>query len=72
VETFVVRVYVLHKPAAGARDGLRGVVEHVGSARSTPFENEVQLLAFLSEARLTEAAARPQPSKRTSVGGDSP
>jgi len=62
VNTFVVRLWVATDPPIEAGEPLHGVVEHVGSGRSTPFGNENELLAFLREAEPAEPA-EPAPAK---------
>jgi hypothetical protein len=50
MQTFLVRVWT---PAAGEAGGvpagIRGVVEHVGSRRSRPFEGEHDLVRFFED-----------------------
>jgi hypothetical protein len=50
MQTFLVRIWT---PAAGEAEGvpvgIRGVVEHVGSRRSRPFEGERDLVEFIDE-----------------------
>lgn len=62
MKTFVVRLWVATEPAVGALEPLHGVVEHVGSGRSTTFGDDSELLAFLREAEPAEPAA-PTPTK---------
>jgi hypothetical protein len=47
VTTFVVRLWTPTEPLPGERDALRGVVEHVGSGRATPFGSDDELLDLL-------------------------
>jgi hypothetical protein len=50
MQTFLVRIWT---PAAGeaggAPAGIRGVVEHVGSRQSRPFEGEHDLVRFFQD-----------------------
>ncbi len=50
MQTFLVRIWT---PAAdeaeGVPAGIRGLVEHVGSRRSRPFEGERDLVLFFDE-----------------------
>jgi hypothetical protein len=59
VKTFVVRVWTPAEPAVEEQGALHGLVEHVGSGRSAPFADELELLAFLREATLAEPTATP-------------
>lgn len=69
MKTFVVRVWVATGPIVEAGgEALHGVVEHVGSGRSTPFGNANELLAFLREAE----PAEPAPAEPTRVKGGEP
>jgi hypothetical protein len=47
METFVVRAWRSAPDGDPADDGLRGVVEHVGSGASMPFRDADQLVSFL-------------------------
>jgi hypothetical protein len=49
METFVVRAWrsTGDDDAAGGDDTLRGVVEHVGTGATAPFQDEEQLIDFL-------------------------
>jgi hypothetical protein len=50
MQTFLVRIWT---PAAGEAGGvpvgIRGVVEHVGTRRSRPFEGEHDLVSFMHD-----------------------
>jgi hypothetical protein len=49
VETFVIRIWTPERPEEGARRGLRGIAEHIGSGEHDAFRNTDELLAFLAE-----------------------
>jgi hypothetical protein len=56
MQTFVVRIWV--PPAAEhGLDGLHGVVEHMGTGRRAPFQDDRELLAFLYERSVQEGTA---------------
>jgi hypothetical protein len=69
VKSFVVRVWTPDQPAGEEGKVLHGLVEHVGSGRSTPFADEQELLAFLREAALADPAA---PATSTVTRGGRP
>lgn len=69
MKSFVVRVWTPHRPACEKEKALHGLVEHVGSGRSTPFADEHELLAFLWEATLAGPAA---PATSTVTRGGRP
>jgi hypothetical protein len=69
VRTFVVRVWTPAEPAVEEQGALRGLVEHVGSGRSAPFADELELLAFLREAVLADSSL---PSTPTIAPGGGP
>lgn len=55
MQTFVVRVWSpTPKPSEPELDRLCGVVEELGSGRSTTFADDGELLAFLLERRQRE------------------
>jgi hypothetical protein len=72
MKTFVVRLWAEVEPAAGKRDPLRGIVEHVGSGCSTPFANESELLAFLRQAEPAEPVIHPSPANPIPATGGRP
>ena len=50
VETFVVRIWTpadRDQPTAGPLQGLRGIVEHVGSGSNAAFQDAEQLLDLI-------------------------
>lgn len=67
MKTFVIRLWVATDPAVEARDPLHGVIEHVGSGRSTSFGDERELLDFLREPAGAEAIG-PGRVESTSAG----
>ncbi len=70
MRTFVVRVWTPTEPFVEEGDPLRGVVEHVGSGRSTPFGSESELLALLrqSDPATPEATLGPAAPTHTTGG----
>jgi hypothetical protein len=50
-QTFVVRLWEPPAAVGDSTGGLRGVVQHVRSGRSTTFVDELSLLEFLHAAR---------------------
>jgi hypothetical protein len=55
MDTFVVRLWSSGAPdeEAATDSGLHGTAQHVGSGRSAPFRNGLQLLALMAELRRT-------------------
>ncbi len=72
METFVVRVWRSAGDEAVRSPGLvlplRGLVEHVGSAKPLPFQSRGELLGIL-ESRLVDAAPLTGPRHRVKPGG---
>jgi hypothetical protein len=56
VKTFVVRLWVAEEGEAPAAPGLHGTLEHAGSAHSTAFAGEEQLLELLLAGVTAERA----------------
>ncbi len=69
MKSFIVRVWTSDDPLDPGDDGLHGLVEQVGSGRSTAFGDVGELVAFLSQPAPPGPAAVVLPREPRTQGG---